>query len=141
MVWAQVHAFRPDGLGQRSHSDPPDCPCGRRITSSICGLEMSAGTCAAKLRARCTVSHAAPVWVRLKYWYFILMGMALGGVGMWVSVMPGRALLMSWSMCVAEQTFTSCGTRRIMLSSLASAATARYMRVLARYLSWSTAVA
>src|SRR5215469_12277234 len=102
---------------------------------------MSAGTYAAKLRARSTVSHAAPVWFRLKYWYFILMGMALGGLGMCVSVIPGSAFDTSWSMCVAEQVFTSCGTRRIMVSSLASAATARYMRVFCRYLSWSTAVA
>src|SRR5580692_4044744 len=56
MMRTQIHAFRPDGLGEHPHSDPPDWACGSRITSSICGLAMSAGTCAAKLRARVTVS-------------------------------------------------------------------------------------
>src|SRR5579863_4932393 len=80
---------------------------------------MSPGTWAAKLRARVTVSQAAPDWLRLKYWYFILMGMALGGLGMCVSVIPGSALLINWSIWVAEQTFTSWGTRRMMVSSRA----------------------
>ncbi len=58
MMRPQIHTFRPDGFGERSHSVQP--ACGSRMINSICGLEISEGTCAAKLRARVTVSHAAP---------------------------------------------------------------------------------
>ena len=65
IVRTQIHPFGPDGFVAVVSLRQP--ACGSRMISSICGLGNSPGTCAAKLRARVTASHAAPDWLRLKY--------------------------------------------------------------------------
>src|ERR1035437_10120788 len=49
----KIHPFRPDWFCKSPHEAPP--VCGSRMINSICGLEISAGTRAAKFRARTTV--------------------------------------------------------------------------------------